>query len=104
MGGVFCRVIKVKRGKFMRYREIYEVPLTRAFSNVDKAGENSVACAKATRSAALGVGLMAAAVKLIGTGTVGAGVVRKHAIIWWMQSGGLGEECTDQRVTKLTNG
>ena len=97
MGGVFRRVIKVKRGKFMRY------PLTRAFSNVDKAGENSVACAKATRSAALGVGLMAAAVKLIGTGTVGAGVVRKHAIIWWMQSGGLGE-CTDQRVTKLTNG
>ena len=64
-GGCFCRVSKVKPGKFMRYPL-----LTRAFSNVDKAGENSVACAKATRSAALGVVLMAVAVKLTGTGIV----------------------------------
>jgi len=69
-GGCFRRVSKVKPGNL-------GYPLTRAFYNVDMAGENSVACAKATRLAALGVVLMAAAVKLIGTGIVGAGVVEE---------------------------
>ena len=55
-GGLRCNAPSVSPGKLIRY------PFCKATSKVESAGENNVACAKATNSAVLGLLNAAAAI------------------------------------------